>query len=361
MAQSPLKEDADTLVLDIDELSQFSELPDLSLTASFSTTESIPSDTFVAAAEPVHKSSSSPEGDEVTAKLSAKSPNVTMPTRYIPTVSAYNAWASVYDTDGNILQAIDDLDLETMLPSFISNVLSSTTEPKKLLHRSLSILDIGCGTARNTLKILRHQWPENTNVKLVGVDASTNMLALAEEKLRTASKEQVAAGRSNIPEFQLLEHDFLNPENARNAPILPAQWTKAAQANDEADLTFDAVISTLVLEHFPLNTFFSLVRTLSRPGGFVLLTNMHPDMGARSQAGFVETDQQGRRVKVRGNSWVHGVVETVDEANTQGFDVVGSVRETEVKEGMIEMLGERGRKWVGTSVWYGMVLRRREK
>lgn len=185
------------------------------------------------------------------------------------------------------------------------------------------------------------------------------MLALAEEKLRSASKEQVAAGRSNIPEHQLLEHDFLNPGNATNAPILPTQWTKATQANGEADWMFDAVISTLVLEHFPLKAFFSLLCTLSRPGGFVLLTNMHPNMGARSQAGFVETDQKGRSVKVRGNSWVHGVAETVDEANKQGFDVVGSVGETELKVDMVKMLGERGGKWVGTKVWYGMVLRRR--
>jgi hypothetical protein len=83
-------------------------------------------------------------------------------------------------------------------------------------------------------------------------------------------------------------------------------------------------------------------------------------MGARSQAGFVEMDQQGRRAKVRGKSWVHSVAETVDEAKAQGFDVVGNVGETEVKEDMIEMLGERGGKWVGTKVWYGMVLSRRD-
>lgn len=358
MAQSSPNEGVDTSMMDLNDLLRPSQSTNPSLTASFSTTESIPSDTFRAAAEPVHESVLSSKCDEMAVEASADSSNVAMPTHYIPTVFAYNAWASVYDTDGNILQAIDDFELEALFPSFISNVLSSTTGPKQ--QRNLSILDLGCGTARNTLKLLRYHWPENLNVKLVGVDASTNMLALAEEKLSAATKEQVGVGSTNVPEFQLLQHDFLDPKDPENAPILPVQWTQAAPADGEVGGKFDAAISTLVLEHFPLVPFFSLLRTLTRPGGFVLLTNMHPDMGAKSQAGFVHMDQEGRRVKIRGKSWIHGVAETVNVAKNQGFDVVGSVGETEVKEDMMEMLGERGRKWVGTSVWYGMVLSRTE-
>lgn len=122
---------------------------------------------------------------------------------------------------------------------------------------------------------------------------------------------------------------------------------------------FDAILTTLVLEHFPLSTFLTILDKMIRHGGMVLLTNMHPDMGARSQAGFVSVDGEGRQVKVRGRSWVHGVEETADCARAMGFEVMGSVGERAVTEGILEGLGDRARKWLGTRVWYGMVLRKK--
>ena len=116
---------------------------------------------------------------------------------------------------------------------------------------------------------------------------------------------------------------------------------------------------TLVLEHFPLAAFAALVRALVRPAGLVLLSNMHPDMGARSQAGFVSTDDEGRQVKIRGRSWVHGVAETVDGLAAEGLRVVGEVGERAVTQDILGLVGERGGKWVGCKVWYGMVLRRK--
>jgi len=147
----------------------------------------------------------------------------------------------------------------------------------------------------------------------------------------------------------LCKHDFLDAEDAQRPPLLPPDLAAG----------FDAVLTTLVLEHFPLATFAALLRALVRPAGLVLLTNMHPDMGARSQAGFVSTDGEGRQVKIRGKSWVHGVEETVDGAHAEGLDVVGSVGERAVTEDILGLVGERGGKWVGCKVWYGMVLRRR--
>ncbi|OMP83084.1 putative methyltransferase AN0656 [Diplodia seriata] len=91
---------------------------------------------------------------------------------------------------------------------------------------------------------------------------------------------------------------------------------------------------------------------------------MHPDMGAVSQAGFVATDAEGRRVKVRGTSWAHGIEETVGKAGEVGLVLEGGedggVRERAVDEGLISsgMVGGRGWKWVGTKVWFGFVVRR---
>lgn len=122
--------------------------------------------------------------------------------------------------------------------------------------------------------------------------------------------------------------------------------TETAAAEAEAD----AVISVLVLEHIPLEDFFRTVARLLRPGGWLLVTNMHPDMGARSQAGF----RSGTGAKVRGRSFVHGVAETMDAARRCGF-VAGPpmMREVAVEGEMVQWLGPRAEKWVGVNVWYG--------
>ncbi len=120
----------------------------------------------------------------------------------------------------------------------------------------------------------------------------------------------------------------------------------------------DAIISTLVLEHIPLPVFFSTLSDLLVPGGMALVTNMHADMGRQSQAGFV--NEKG--VKVRGESFVYSVEETVREAERQGFEV-SDVREREVREEDLVggVVGERGRKWVGCRVWYGLVCVKRDE
>jgi len=82
---------------------------------------------------------------------------------------------------------------------------------------------------------------------------------------------------------------------------------------------------------------------------------MHPEMGSRSQAGFVGADG----VKIRGASFAHGVRETVEAAERAGFEVL-EVRERGVEAGDVRegMVGGRGVKWVGWRVWYGVLVRR---
>ncbi|KAA8618545.1 S-adenosyl-L-methionine-dependent methyltransferase [Pyrenophora tritici-repentis] len=79
----------------------------------------------------------------------------TKPVQHMHTQAAYNEWASIYDTDGNILQAIDDLELSSLLPGLLSSVSSSGGEGA---GHEINILDLGCGTGRNTAKLLRYDW-----------------------------------------------------------------------------------------------------------------------------------------------------------------------------------------------------------
>ncbi|KAK8209466.1 S-adenosyl-L-methionine-dependent methyltransferase [Phyllosticta capitalensis] len=266
-----------------------------------------------------------------------------VPIRYMDTTSAYDAWACVYDTDGNILQAIDDMEMETLLPRFLDLVCSRAVGHVE--NEPLRIVDLGCGTGRNTVKLLTTPWDKGvSSVDIVGMDASAKMLEEARRKLSAVTQTQ-AATRVDLT---LVQHDILHPNDPSSSPhALPC----AAHA----------VISTLVVEHLPLPDFFQALSRLLLPGGYALVTNMHPEMGAKAQAGFLSTDEQGRKIKVRGKSWTHGIEELICAAQREGLGIVGEVVERAVGEHMVRdgRVSERGRKWIGSEVWFGVVLQKR--
>ena len=119
----------------------------------------------------------------------------------------------------------------------------------------------------------------------------------------------------------------------------------------------DIVVSTLVLEHLPIDVFFRTVKNLLKPsGGYLVLSNMHAEMGRRSQAGFMDPETGE---KVQGMSYVYEIREVVDGARKQGVSVVGEVQERGIREEDVGVVVDekRGRKWVGCKVWFGMVMR----
>lgn len=325
-------------------------LVDLKPNASFSTTESDPSD--YGAPAPSHNfttpkieqhslfedfgelelpSQQTPKQTQGTQSSRAPAlPKSPTPVQHLPTQDAYDQWATVYDSDGNMLQAIDDLELTTLLPAFLEQAQTSVTTP------TISLLDLGCGTGRNTAKLLSHPVPSCRQVTVTGLDFSSGMLEVAAEKLRNGVQE----GRVRLAQCEC----FPTTSNPTASPL----------PNVSGLTPVDALISTLVLEHIPLTPFFATVFSLLLPGGLALVTNMHEDMGKMSQAGFVDANG----VKVRGESWVYSVEETVREAERQGFEVL-SVREREVREEDLDRgVGRRGAKWVGVRVWYGVVVRK---
>lgn len=144
------------------------------------------------------------------------------------------------------------------------------------------------------------------------------------------------------PDVKFLEFDALNPSSF---PEVEALAGKA-----------DMVLSTLVLEHLPIDVFFASIKKLLRSNGVLVLTNMHSEMGLISQAGFVD-EKTGE--KVRGTSFAHTVEEVVEGGKKEGFVVVGEFGERDVTESDVEggVVGGRGRKWIGVRVWYGCVMR----
>ena len=243
-----------------------------------------------------------------------------MTIEYVSNLEFYNRWAEVYidprssslvslsfqqtyDTDGNVLQQLDDA-------AFTKLILPSL-DPT--INR---VLDLGCGTGRNTIKLLLQ------GCTVIAVDASTVMMDKARDRAA-----QLPASTPAVGTAQWLVWDIESGE----AP-LPEM------------LGVDVVVSTLVLEHVHLDTFFRVIRICLKPGGFAFVTNMHPDLGSCSAAGFLDRDGQ----KVRGVSYNYSVEETIKAAADVGLVLRGKVDVSGVdSEEDVELYGARAKKWLG--------------
>lgn len=240
-----------------------------------------------------------------------------MSTRYLSTTDAYNLWAPVYDSDGNFLQAMDSLEMKSLFPRMLSEITSP--KPWKLV-------DLGCGTGRNTIALVGVEGSE-----VVAVDASKGMLEVARKRL-----EQMTGGEKRL-RFETV--DLI--ESASPPQVV---------------LDADAVVSTLVIEHIPCDTFFSHASQMLKASGLLLLTNMHADMGNLSQAGFVDA-QSGQ--KIRPVSYAHTVEEVLKSAEKYGLELLGSMIEKGVTEDLTAVLGERSKKYIGVTCWFGGLFRKK--
>jgi predicted TPR repeat methyltransferase len=239
-----------------------------------------------------------------------------------------------------MLQSIDDDELKTLLPTFISQVLNQASTSTFCIN----LVDLGCGTGRNTAKLISCPWPKDYKISITALDFSAGMLDVAAKKIDALPLNDTK--RFANPMTRLEQCDcFPTVYNSTASPLPTVTGLEPAQA----------VISTLVLEHIPLTDYFSTLACLLVKGGYALVTNMHSEMGKMSQAGFV--NEQG--VKVRGKSFAHTVEETREEARRAGFEML-QCRERKVqKQDLVNgVVGERGGKWVGVKVWYGLLLRK---
>ncbi|CAF3839345.1 unnamed protein product, partial [Rotaria magnacalcarata] len=68
----------------------------------------------------------------------------------VSTVECYDAWSNTYDSDGNILQLLDDIVFEEIAQPLLNYIHKSNMRP--------ICCELGCGTGRNTMKLLSSGW-----------------------------------------------------------------------------------------------------------------------------------------------------------------------------------------------------------
>ena len=178
---------------------------------------------------------------------------------------AYNVWAENYDTVENKTR-----DLE-------AKALRESVLPAKLLD----ILEIGCGTGKNTEYLLTKA------KKLVGADFSAEMLAQAKEKIKAENVE--------FRQFDLRE-----------------TW-------DFAENQFDLITCSLALEHIEnIDFVFGQARKVLRANGLFYIGELHPFKQYQGSKARFETGSGVFELEC----FVHHISEFFEVAVKNNFQIV---------------------------------------
>lgn len=136
---------------------------------------------------------------------------------------AYTRWSTTYDSDRNLTRDLDHRATQDALTGL----------------RYQNILELGCGTGKNTAFITQ------IAQRLVALDFSPGMLRQAKSKIKS-------------------DHVF----------FVVADLTKPWPCKTES---FELIVCNLVLEHIEdLNAVFSQVAQSLKPGGQFFLSELHP-------------------------------------------------------------------------------------
>lgn len=178
---------------------------------------------------------------------------------------AYNNWSAQYDTNINHTRDLEAIALQEMLADIDAK----------------SILEIGCGTGKNTAYLLTKA------ATIVAADLSEEMLAKAKEKI-------------DNPKVTFVQTDIKQHWNFTNQQ-------------------FDLVTFSLVLEHIEnLDFIFQQAKEKLHSSGYMYVGELHPfKQYAGSKARF---DTETGRVEVE--CYTHHISDFVQAAKKQGLQLV---------------------------------------
>lgn len=183
--------------------------------------------------------------------------------------SAYDRWSQVYDADVNPTRDLDAVMLRRL----------------DFDLRDRDVLEIGCGTGKNTAWLAEHLR------SVVAMDFSAGMLAQAQRRI-------------DAPHVHFLRHDVREP------------WPLA-------DASIDWVIGNLVLEHVEtLDDVFAEAARVLRDGGECYFCELHPYrqmLGKQARFAHPET---GETVRVA--AFLHDASDYVNASIRAGLRIVAA-------------------------------------
>lgn len=181
------------------------------------------------------------------------------------TQQAYNSWASQYDTNENKTRDLEAKALRDILSTIRFN----------------TVLEIGCGTGKNT------EWILQKATGITAVDLSEEMLAKAKEKIQSGKVEFVQANINS-------DWNFTNK-------------------------TFDLVSFSLVLEHIEnLDHIFKEVAKKLNSGGFVYVGELHPFKQYTGSKARFETEHGLQIVQC----YNHHISDFIQPAKKYGLNII---------------------------------------
>ena len=209
----------------------------------------------------------------------------------VPVRQGYARWSGTYDTQDNPMIVLE----EPLVRSLLGDV------------RQLTVADIGCGTGRHTLYLAE------AGARVTALDFAREMMAQAIGK---------AKGRN----VRFVAHDLTEP-----FPF-------------DKD-SFDRVLCCLVLEHISdLDPVIAEMGRICRPGGFIVISELHPAMRLRRlQARFTDTET-GRKVNVE--SYPHLIADYVNAAVRAGL-LIDRIEEHLADESLLGRSPRAKEYWTG--------------
>jgi tRNA (cmo5U34)-methyltransferase len=166
------------------------------------------------------------------------------------TISCYDEQAKAYDC------------YQVMVVPGYQNMLDLTAQIcSRILKPGSKIIDLGCGTGNASLSIIR-----KIPAQIYLIDGSKQMVQIAEDKLSQAASGEII-GR-------------------KVADISDENWDENLQ-----DCEYDAIVSTLVLEHLPFDRYRRTIEKchrLLRPGGWIIAAEGYAESEATCRRWFID-------------------------------------------------------------------------
>ncbi len=175
------------------------------------------------------------------------------------TVSCYDKHAQAYDHYQS-----------QVVPGYLEMIDLVAEAAHRYLPPEPRIIDLGCGTGNATLAILKR-----IPASVFLIDGSERMVRIAEEKISRTYPKAILGSRV--------------------ADLSRDDWDEGL-----GDEKFDAIVSTLVLEHLPFDRYKAAIKKclrLLKPGGWLLAAEGYAEEGSDMQEWFFQ-EMETRRLKV---------------------------------------------------------------